>query len=77
MNLTQSAKTILLIKDAQIPPLLRGGCSETGRETDRLKQLSKWLFAAPRVPCFGEIINCIIRTPVIHRLFVPSAAGCQ
>ena len=48
------------------------GYSETGGEADRLKQLSKWLFVAPRVLCFGEIINCIIRTPVIHKLFVPA-----
>lgn len=52
--------------------MLCWGYSETGGEADRLKQLSKWLFVAPRVLCFGEIINCIIRTPVIHKLFVPA-----
>lgn len=39
------------------------GYIETGREADRLKQLSEWLFVAPCVLCFGDIINCIIRTP--------------
>lgn len=48
------------------------GYAETGREGDRLKQLSDWLFVAPCALCFGEIINCIIRTPVIHKLFVPA-----
>lgn len=48
------------------------GYSETVRKADRLKQLSEWLFVAPRVLRFGEIINCIIRTPVIHKFFVPA-----
>lgn len=53
--------------------VLLGGYQETGWKADRLKQLSKWLFVAPHVPHFGEIIKYIIRTPATHKLFVASA----
>ena len=60
---------LLLIKSCTDCRAVLGGYGERGWEADRRRQLSKWLFVAPRVLCFGEIINCIIRTPVIHKLF--------
>lgn len=62
-------QNLLLMKDRYC----RARVGDTRQvERQRLTQLSKWLFVAPCVLCLGEIINCIIRTPVIHTSFVPA-----
>lgn len=70
-------QNLLLMKDRYC--CARVGDTTRQAERQRLTQLSKWLFVAPCVLCLREIINCIIRTPVIHTLFVPATVqpGCK